>query len=191
MLGKIIAFAGIHSSGKTAGVLEMVSELKKRSINAWFVVDVARTVRLPLNEKGNWLTQEVIAHRMAVQLLEAASKHDVVITDRTLLDCLAYNLAAGTPEDSEEHQRIKRFIYDFTNTYNPVVFQLMTGLGVHADGVRSLNEDFYQKSLDFFNKIYNEAEEDLPNLQVIRLARFQELEVRQAVLTDILKVLEV
>lgn len=187
MIGKIIAFAGIHSSGKTTGVLEIVSELKKMGINAWFVVDVARTARLPINEKGTWLTQEVIAHRMGVQLLEAAAKYDVVISDRTLLDCLAYSLAIDIKESSPEYIRLKHMCYNFVAAHNSLIFQIVDPINLQNDGIRSTNNDYHEKTGTCFNYVYNQAKILLPQLTIHKILDFKNILVRNSVLTDIVE----
>lgn len=188
MIGKIIAFGGIHSSGKTTGVFEMVAEMKKLGINAWPIVDVARTARLPINEKGSWVTQEVIAHRMGVQLLEAAAKHEVVVSDRTMLDCLAYGLAIDMKEDSPEYIRLKSLVYNFTRAHNSLVYQLMSCTkDLKADGTRSLNTDYYEKSMAFFNKIYNQAKEDMPEITFRKSFNFKHVEVRKEILNHMVE----
>lgn len=161
----------------------MVAEMKKLGINAWPVVDVARTARLPLNEKGSWVTQEVIAHRMGVQLLEAAAKHEVVVSDRTMLDCLAYGLAINMQEDSAEYIRLKSMVYNFTRAHNSLIYQVMSTIeDLKEDGTRSLNGDYYEKSLGYFNRVYRQAKEDMPELTFMKTFNFRNVDVRKEIL---------
>lgn len=172
MMGKIISFAGIHSTGKTAAVLEFAGELKKKAINAWPVFDVARTTRLPINDKGTWLSQEVIAARMMVRQLEAAAANQIVITDRTPLDCLAYNLANGVSEDDPEYIRLKDMVYNYVRRHNRLILRLggkNTGTA-HDDGVRPTSGSFHENSAAAFDHIYNSAELDLhPEVEFVHI----------------------
>jgi len=191
MIGKIISFAGVHSSGKTTGVFELVSVLRKNGINAWPVTDVARTARLPrgfsLNNEGTWVTQEIIAHRMCVQLLESAVKYEVVVTDRTPLDCLAYALSCGTKKDDIEYIRLKETVYNFVRAHCQVVYQLIgNSEELKNDGVRSNDLDYFNCVSDNFMDVYLEAETLLPELEFMRVYGFRREEVRQDIFNTIL-----
>ena len=165
-LGKIVALTGIQSGGKSTMALDLVSALKKRSINAWHVLDVARTTTLPRHADGGPATQEAIAHRMAVALLETAAKHDVVITDRSLFDTVAYNIACGCPMNSSSTNRLYRMNMDFVMEYFTRIYVVRGGFDLHADGDRVIDQEFYDKSVAAFEETYTRVAEDLSRTTV-------------------------
>lgn len=97
---KIIAFSGAHGTGKTTAVYEKAGELKKSQIKeVGIILETARMCPFPFFSKDNPKTsREAQFWIFSAQIkaeLEAARRYGVIVSDRTIVDCIAYTAAAG------------------------------------------------------------------------------------------------
>jgi len=88
-----IATGGVQSSGKTTFIFDLARQMKVAgmSTNVW--TDIPRECPLPINEDNSSLTQWWIAAAMMRRTIELGSIYDYVLSDRTALDCVMYEVA--------------------------------------------------------------------------------------------------
>jgi len=92
-----IALIGSHGVGKTTLCFELAARLKRRNVDLEVVREVARGCPLPINRETTAAAQEWILHTQIALEIEAASKHEVVLCDRSALDNYCYLVhAIGT-----------------------------------------------------------------------------------------------
>lgn len=117
MSAKIIAYSGAHGTGKTTAVYELASNLKKRGMNVGIILETARKCPIPVFSNVCAMpsveAQQWIFTRQIQEEIEASSYYDVVVTDRTVVDCIAYTRYFGYIEMAEAMEYMARqFRYD-------------------------------------------------------------------------------
>jgi len=85
-----IAFIGTHGVGKTTLCYDLAARLKRLDYSLDVVKEVARECPLPINQETTYSAQAWILHTQIARELEAASRHEVVVCDRSVLDNYAY-----------------------------------------------------------------------------------------------------
>lgn len=103
MGGKIVAITGAHGTGKTTFVLELAARLKRESAGEIGIIqETARKCPYPIISQGRDHSSEAsqmwifTAQVQAEQ--EALRYYPVVISDRTIVDCIAYTAVQGFHE---------------------------------------------------------------------------------------------
>lgn len=136
-----IAFIGTHGVGKTTLCYDLVSALKRQSVNADMVKEVARLSPLPINRQTSLDAQTWILATQVAEEIRSASQHEVVVCDRSVLDNYAYlSFACG------RQRAIERFVDYWMKTYD-LLFKVPLGGEIQADGVRDTDE-FFMRSID-------------------------------------------
>jgi thymidylate kinase len=97
---KIIAFSGAHGTGKTTAVYEKAAELKKsQTTEVGIILETARQCPYPICSKENAIpTREAQMWIFSAQMqaeMNAQRRYGVVVSDRTIIDCIAYTAASG------------------------------------------------------------------------------------------------
>lgn len=99
MKRNIIAFSGAHGTGKTTSVFELATAMKKAGRHVGVILEAARECPFPVMSVGCAIapkhSQLWIYNRQMMCEIEASEKYDVVISDRTLIDCIGYTRYAG------------------------------------------------------------------------------------------------
>ena len=98
--GKIIACSGGQGTGKTTKAKQLYEKLKKANPNKkiGLVINVTRNaklIKLPINQETTIETQTFIFSEMISAHIAAAAQYDIVVTDRTIVDAIAYTALAG------------------------------------------------------------------------------------------------
>ncbi len=136
-----IAFIGTHGTGKTTLCYNLVGELKKQNINADMVKEVARLSPLPVNRKTSLEAQTWILMTQVAEEIASASRHDVVVCDRSVLDNYAYlAFACG------RQKAIERFVDFWMKSYD-VLFKVPVVEAPAEDGFRDTDQ-FFIRSID-------------------------------------------
>jgi len=99
MISKIIAYSGVHGTGKTTSVYETAAQYKKQGYNVGIILETARKCPLPVLsvgcDKPSMSAQQWIFTRQIQEEIEAAIHYDIVVTDRTVVDAIAYTRYFG------------------------------------------------------------------------------------------------
>ncbi|NNF08594.1 MAG: ATP-binding protein [Candidatus Eisenbacteria bacterium] len=85
-----IALIGTHGVGKTTLCFDLASRLKRLDYALDLVKEVARDCPLPINRETTYEAQAWILHTQIARELAAASHHEIVLCDRSVLDNYAY-----------------------------------------------------------------------------------------------------
>jgi nicotinamide riboside kinase len=133
-----VAFIGTHGVGKTTLCYDLAAALKRGGRNVDVVKEVARQSPLPINRQTSFEAQLWILTTQIAEEIRSASRHEVVVCDRSVLDNYAYMaLACGRRPELEP------FLDEWMRTYD-VLFKVPIGAPVTADGVRDTDEAFVQ-----------------------------------------------
>lgn len=131
-----IAFIGTHGVGKTTLCYDLAAMLKHQGVDVDIVKEVARLSPLPINRQTSRDAQTWILAAQIAEEIQSASRHDVVVCDRSALDNYAYLArACGRQPD------IERFVDYWMPTYD-LLFKVPIWGDAPADGVRDTDRQF-------------------------------------------------
>src|SRR5712691_2852075 len=136
-----IAFIGTHGVGKTTLCYELAGVLKRQGVPVDIVKEVARLSPLPINRQTSLDAQTWILMTQVAEEIRSASRHDVVVCDRSVLDNYAYMVFA-----CGRQKPIERFVDHWMKTYD-LLFKVPISGTAAADGVRDTDE-FFMRSID-------------------------------------------
>jgi thymidylate kinase len=163
-----ISFFGFQSAGKTSKVSELTYELRKRSINAIQSTDLARRCPLPINEDGTTNTQYWITAKMIQEHTELTNIYDIVISDRTPFDCVAYQLALTDEFPITLYNITKEIYKDTILLYVKKPYQTE----ITKEHKRSTNKLFIERSREAFKEVNTRLRTDLKNYHEVSLPDF-------------------
>jgi len=137
-----IGFSGTHSSGKTT-LAEMLSKYFK---NPYLITESAR--EFDKNDLKNCETQYKIFLRQIERELNAPW-NSTIITDRTIMDNLAYIDAFCGYE-----RNLWSLALNWINTYDFIIFCHGDGIPIEDDGFRLTEPEFRAKIENMLLKLY-------------------------------------
>lgn len=156
-----IAVSGTHGTGKSTKVMELARRLKIERPNSevGMLMEVARSCPGPLNKAATegsqlWIFAEQI--RRELEMMRPIGCYDCLITDRSIMDNVAYSKVLGLP--------IWRAMFELATihagTYDRIIFNLIaTNDHWHNDGVRECNDKvFRQRVEDELIRLYAKAQ---------------------------------
>ena len=133
-----IAFIGSHSVRKSNAVHAFASTIGRAGRSVEVGREVVRFNPLGLNEGATPEAQLWVLMTQIQQELELASRAEVLVTDRSVVDNFAYYLRVTGGEDPF---RVEPLIRRWASSYDLSV-RLLPDVGLLADGVRSTNDAF-------------------------------------------------
>lgn len=137
-----IAVIGTHGCGKTSLAFGLCTELQRRGRSVELVVEMARRSPFPINEATSEIGQMWILHAHILAEMEGASRAEVVICDRSVLDNYAYFC-----HKFGRRGHLDSMIAAWMETYDLLVKVPIVEDWLIADGVRSVNREF-QTAID-------------------------------------------
>ena len=162
----LICFSGFQSTGETTATFELAKILKRdgHSTNVW--TDIPRRCPLKINERGTPDTQFWIASRMVTETIELLNIYDYLVTDRTPLDCVAYEMAThelrtGNKEITEAALTLYNFSKTFLKYQQAEILWVESGFGYKDEVGRSNHSEFKELSGKWFKEVYEMAKNDL------------------------------
>ena len=159
MAGKIIAFTGAHGTGKTTAVYGLAERCKRRGDscgNVGIVLETARRCPMPIFStacgKPSPETQMWIFGKQLQEEAEACFHYDLVICDRTLVDCIAYTRFLGYYMLAESMEQLAISIM---GRYRQIVFRHIYGNDFLVDdGLRALDREDRERIEKIMLRIY-------------------------------------
>jgi predicted ATPase len=157
MKKNIIAFSGAHGTGKTTSVFELATALKKSGIDVGIVLEAARECPYPVmsiyKDKPSDHAQQWIFARQMMCEIEASEKYDVVVTDRTPVDCIGYTRYAGYHNLANS---MGSYIQHHAPRYHCVLFKFAhDNPYCHEDGFRNTDMASRMKIEELIMDSYN------------------------------------
>jgi len=145
-----IAIVGTHGTGKSTLSYNLAAHYKSIGKSVKIVQEVARSCPFPINEKMTIEAAKWIFLEHSRKELEA-SKNQVVICDRSVLDSFIYAEYFKLEDDLIDEY--KRLALHKLKEYNKIIY-IRPNLFIHDDGVRAQDNEF-QLSIDnlFFEKL--------------------------------------
>jgi len=143
---KIIAFSGAHGTGKTSSVYLMAHQLKlSQKTEVGIILETARQCPYPIVSKENAIpTKEaqlwIFSSQMQAEM-NAQRRYGIVVSDRTIIDCIAYTAAAGMYSLAYAMREIA--VQYAKTAYKEIHFRTINDHDYLVDdGARNLNCDF-------------------------------------------------
>jgi len=133
-----IAFIGSHSVRKTNAVHSFAGAVGRSGRSVEVGREVIRFNPLGLNEGATPEAQLWVIMAQIQQELELRNRAEVLVTDRSVIDNLAYYLRTTRGEDPFD---LKPLVRNWCNTYDLMV-RLLPDVPLKVDGVRSTNDRF-------------------------------------------------
>jgi len=134
-----VALIGTHGVGKTTLCYELAARLKRLDVNLEMVREVARRCPLPINTETSMAAQEWILHTQMAGEIEAESRHELALCDRSVLDNYCYLVhASGTSPMWEG------FLNHWMETYDMLIYVPIWRRPAF-DGVRAVDPSFQER----------------------------------------------
>lgn len=154
-----IGISGTHGVGKTFSVYEKANEykLKYPDKEISIICEIARRSPFPINEKTTLESQQWMFTSQIKAEMEEEKTSDIIITDRSLADYLAY-----AKEISEEFfYRLLPYLKFYIQSYDIIIYKTIENNPYHFnDGVRSMDKDYRKKIEDNLLDIYENKLKD-------------------------------
>lgn len=136
-----IAFIGSHGVGKTTLCFDVASRIKRLDMSVDLVKEVARASPLPINRETTLEAQAWILHSQIAEEIAAASRHEVVLCDRSVLDNYAY-MVHQVGRRPEYEPLVARWVRSYAGLFKVPI------LGAPSfDGTRDVSSTF-QREID-------------------------------------------
>nr|WP_321399382.1 AAA family ATPase [uncultured Desulfobacter sp.] len=152
---KHISFSGTHGTGKsTAAAKEYIDQKINPEKSVCVLCDMEAMCPFQINEKTTEQAQDWLFANQILRETEARARFDIVITDRTIVDVVAYTYAAGFQELA---CRMLGFAEHHVQIYDEITIkQAKFNQHCHNDGIRSTDLDFRMQVETILKDIYRQ-----------------------------------
>jgi len=144
----VIAFSGSHGTGKTVSAAQKFIDLKinhpDKSIK--LLHDLEAQSPYPINQDSSQYSQEWLFANHINKELEALSRFDIVVTDRTIVDVIGYTYALGFHSLAADmlcmagsHMYVYREIYFKHISFNSYCYD---------DGIRAVDDPAFRREVE-------------------------------------------
>ncbi len=149
-MARIISFSGTHGTGKTTSALKYAVDLKyykhNRNKSVHALCDLEAACPYPINKQATEETQLWLFSNHIKQEMDALQNFDVVVTDRTIIDVIAYTYVAGFQELA---QGMLSFAEHHMQYYRPIHFKkIENNQHCYDDGIRDAEDLEYRQNVE-------------------------------------------
>lgn len=163
---KKIAISGAQGTGKTTLLYALAEKIKMNypKKNLGIISELARESPFTRNKEATFDGQLWLFNKQIMSELEKARVNDFVLSDRSIIDILAYTYNLIPPAQSMN--MMWNFAMSYVYTYDLIVVnKIKNNDFLFSDGVRDINEH-YRETIEnlifyFINKISFDNEEKL------------------------------
>jgi len=153
-----VAFSGSHGTGKTTSVFEKAKEMKlfAKDKTVGVISENAMFCPLPINKHTTPNSQMWIFTNQVQAEIAFLAKYDIVISDRTAVDAIAYTLVAGFTELGEA---MLELVKNHIGNYDEIYFKslkhhnYLINDGVRDGTDRNFQEQVERVLLDLYEKL--------------------------------------
>ena len=135
-----LALIGTHGVGKTTLAYEICSLLKKADHNVELVTEVVRRTPFPANEGSTVEDQLWILHMQIARELDASSRAEHLICDRSVLDNYCYLVSKFGRQP-----QLEQWLRWWLESYSLLVSVPPMADGIPPDGFHSENLEFQER----------------------------------------------
>ena len=137
-----ISYTGSHGSGKTTAVYKTAFEMKLKYNDKRVVTlaEIASESPFKINKETTEESQLWIFTSQIKRELEMINMYDIIVGDRTCVDCIGYSLVAGFYALADAMIEVAK---SHVHVYNEIIFKTIANNPYHfKDGIRSSDTKF-------------------------------------------------
>ena len=152
-----IGYTGSAGVGKSTSVFEMarMCKIDNPYKRVAVITETASESPMKINTETTWQSQLWIFTKQINRELELLNKYDIVISDRTCFDCIAYTRVAGFLTLADAMMQVAS---THSILYTQIIFKSIANNNYfYKDGIRSQDTKFRQDMEDRLIEIYKEA----------------------------------
>jgi len=153
-MGKLIAFSGSQGTGKSTAAINHALHLKykypEKSIHP--LVDQEAFCPYPINKETTPESQTWIFTNQIQQELSLLSRFDLVVTDRTIVDVMAYTFCAGFESLTMSMLEMAK---NYMAIYQEIYFRkIINNEFCYADGIRDAKDQVFRNEIEEVMLVY-------------------------------------
>lgn len=153
----IISFSGSHGTGKTTSAFRLAEQLKiehpTKSVHV--LCNQARLAPLPINKETTSESQLWIFTNQIQQQIALLEKFDILVCDRTPVDCMAYTYVAGFERLANDMCSI---MFHHTHRYKQIHFKTIAhNEFCHPDGLRESKDRGFRQAIEDAMHVFYDA----------------------------------
>jgi predicted ATPase len=158
---KIIAYTGAHRTGKTTSTFLLAAKLKilHPDKHVSIIQEIARRCPYPINKEASKKAQSwIFSQQLATELFRCQSQADIIITDRTVVDSIAYAKVRGFNDLATKMQGMAE---THIHRYKQIFFKFIKDLPLESisscnDGVRDMDLEWQKQIEEAMLQTYKE-----------------------------------
>jgi hypothetical protein len=145
---RLIAYTGSHGVGKSTAA---AAEYRNQKIlyppaSVRLLCDLEADCPFPINQNATEQTQKWIFSNQVRRELDALSRFDVVVTDRTIVDIVAYTFVSGFQDLA---MSMLSFAEQHISCYDEITFkQVKFNRFCHDDGIRDAEDTSFRGQVE-------------------------------------------
>lgn len=156
-----ISFTGTHGTGKTTAVYELATKMKIENPDKTVGIFMENAKHSPVgfNKDKPIEAQLWIFSNQLQSEIYLSTKYDILITDRTIFDPIAYTEYFGFRDLAHDMFNFAKFYMD---SYDKIILKTMKNNDYwHKDGIRDVEDEEYRSKIEqilkkiYFSLIYN------------------------------------
>ena len=156
-MSHIIALTGSHSTGKTTAAFHEAEQQKilHPTCSIAVLCEQAALSPYPINKQTTKKSQMWIFVRQIERELKYLSTYDIIISDRTAVDAIAYTYVAGFHSLAAA---MFDLVQNHINVYKKIIFKKIgTNPFWHDDGIREATDSHFRHNIeDQMLKLYEQ-----------------------------------
>lgn len=160
-MNKYIALSGSHGTGKTTAAFQEAAQQKilHPSNTIAVLCEQSSLSPYPINKEGTEDSQMWIFTRQIELELEYHSKFDIIVSDRTAVDAIAYTYVAGFHGLAAA---MFSLVENHISIYQKIIFKKIAKNNFwYADGIRETTDSQYRqdienKLLELYQQLFQE-----------------------------------
>lgn len=161
-----IGVSGSHGTGKSFLVYELANKYKLEYPNkeVTVITEVARKCPFEINENASIEAQQWMLHEQIRLEIEGEKNCDIVITDRTVADYMAYAKRTFIGL----YETLTPYLKFYIQSYDYIIFKnLENNCYLVNDGIRATDPNFQKEIDNILKDIYKEFKHDIKCLEII------------------------
>lgn len=176
-----IALSGPAGTGKSTVLNDLknspyiMSQVPLRYGNFTFIEEPVRTLRektgMAINDLGTIDTELLVLSTHIQNLI----LYPMLITDRCIVDNIVYTKLSKDFEDKDKYIECAKFLESKTIDNFDLIFYIQPEFHPPEDGVRKLDEGFYEASIRGFEDTYAELMTKHKNIHILKGSREQRI----------------
>ena len=143
-----ISFSGTHGTGKSTAVFALAAELKLNNPNKTVGVFMENAKHSPLGFNKNKPLEAqlwIFSNQLQAEI-DLSTKYDILITDRTIFDSIAYAKYFGYADLAAKLFKVAAI---YVGSYNKIIIKTIKSNSFwFPDGIRDVEDEIYRQQIE-------------------------------------------